>query len=215
MVNWINENRACHIVTIEDPLEYMHRHKRSIVDQREVGQDTLSFASALRASLRQDPDVVLLGEMRDLETIRTAVTVAETGHLVFATLHTNDTAQAIDRIIDVFPGDQQQQIRVQLSTTLAAVIYQQLLPRIDGNGGQVAAYEVLIANSAVRNLIREGNTRQIRNVISTSSGLGMQTLEKSLTDLVQRGVVDYNEAMGRATYPREVLAPGAKPPPRT
>jgi twitching motility protein PilT len=209
MVDWINTNLACHIITIEDPMEYVHRHKRSIVDQREVGVDTKSFSSALRAALREDPDVVLLGEMRDLETIRTAVTVAETGHLVFATLHTNDTSQAIDRIIDVFPGDQQQQIRVQLAATLSAVIYQQLLPRRDA--GQAAAYEVLIANQAVRNMIREGQTRQIRNVITTSSQVGMQTLEKSLTELVRNGIVDYNEALGRATFPKEVGLPGATP----
>jgi twitching motility protein PilT len=205
MIDWINENRACHIVTIEDPLEYLHRHKRAIVDQREVGIDTLSFSAALRASLREDPDVVLLGEMRDLETIKIAVTVAETGHLVFATLHTNDTAQAIDRVTDVFPGDQQQQIRVQLATTLAAVIYQQLLPLKDRDG-QVAAFEVLLANTAVRNMIREGQTRQIRNVISTSSAVGMQTLERSLSALVAEGLVSHDEAVGRAGFPNEVTA---------
>ncbi|MFN2463432.1 MAG: type IV pilus twitching motility protein PilT [Candidatus Dormibacteria bacterium] len=209
MIDWINQNRACHIVTIEDPVEYVHRHSMAIVDQREVGIDTKSFSSALRAALRQDPDVVLVGEMRDLETIRTAVTVAETGHLVLATLHTNDTGQAIDRIIDVFPGEQQQQIKLQLAHTLAGVIYQQLLPTADGNG-RVAAFEVLLASTAIRNLVREGNTRQVRNVLATSMGAGMQTLERSLGELVADGTITYDEAVGRSLYPGEIRS-GASP----
>jgi twitching motility protein PilT len=203
MLEWINLNRPTHIITIEDPIEYMHQHRRSIVEQREVGLDTGSFATALRSVLRQNPDVILVGEMRDLETIRAALTVAETGHLVFATLHTNDSAQAVNRIIDVFPSEQQQQIKVQLAHTLSAVIYQQLLPRKD-RSGLLAAYEVLLATTAVRNLIREGQTRQIRNVIATSFQLGMRTLERSLTELVNAGVIDMDAAMAVALYPKEI-----------
>lgn len=204
MVDRINSTRPCHILTIEDPIEYVHQHKVAAVNQREVGTDTASFAIALRAALREDPDVLLVGEMRDLETIQTALTIAETGHLVFATLHTNDTAQALDRIVDVFPGDQQSQIRVQLANALTGIVYQRLLPRT--GGGRVAAYEVLLATSAVRNLIREGKTRQIRNVLSTASREGMQTLEQSLTGLVADGVVDHEVALGASIYPNEVLA---------
>ena len=204
LLDRINSTRPCHILTIEDPIEYVHHHKVAAVNQREVGTDTASFAVALRAALREDPDVLLVGEMRDLETIQTALTIAETGHLVFATLHTNDTAQALDRIVDVFPGDQQSQIRVQLANALTGIVYQRLLPRT--SGGRVAAYEVLIATSAVRNLIREGKTRQIRNVLATASRDGMQTLEQSLTGLVADGVVDHQTALGASIYPKEVLA---------
>ena len=205
MLDAINRTMAKHIITIEDPIEYVHRHQLSLVQQREVGIDTPGFPEALRSSLREDPDVLLVGEMRDLESIRMTLTIAETGHLVIGTLHTNDTAQAINRIVDVFPGEQQQQIRVQLSTALAAVIYQQLLPR--RGGGRVAAFEVLIATYPVRNLIHENKGGQIRNVIATSAREGMQTLEASLSSLVQAGWVDHREAMARSMFPAEVKAP--------
>ncbi|HET9849502.1 MAG TPA: type IV pilus twitching motility protein PilT [Candidatus Dormibacteraeota bacterium] len=203
MVSDIVANRPCHVITIEDPIEYVYRHQRSIVEQREVGADVNSFAEALRAALRQTPDVLLIGEMRDLETIATAITVAETGHLVLATLHTNDTTQAVDRMVDVFPAEQQQQVRVQLSNTLAAVIYQQLLPRRDGPG-RVAAFEVLLNTIAVQNLIKEGKTRQLRNVIETGLKEGMNTMERSLSDLIRAGLVDFNTAAARAQHPEEL-----------
>jgi twitching motility protein PilT len=199
----VNHTRRCHIVTIEDPIEYIHDHALSVVDQREVGQDTATFPDALRAVLREDPDVVLVGEMRDLESIRFALTIAETGHLVFATLHTNDTSQAIDRIVDVFPADQQPQIRVQLANTLTGICYQRLLPRTDG--GQVAAFEVLVATNAVRNLVREGKTNQLRNQLITGGLEGMQTLEMALSSLVAQGIVDYDEALRSSLYPREIV----------
>jgi twitching motility protein PilT len=205
MLNRINEQRRCHILTIEDPIEYVHRHKLSAVNQREVGDDTESFERALRSALREDPDVLLVGEMRDLESIQIALTIAETGHLVFATLHTNDTAQALDRIVDVFPGDRQDQIRVQLANTLAAVLHQRLIPMTDG--GRVAAFEVLMANHAVRNLIREGKTRQIRNMIVAGQQDGMQTLEMSLNVLMERGLISYEEAVGYALHPKELHPP--------
>jgi twitching motility protein PilT len=208
MIDFINHNRACHILTIEEPLEYMHKHARSAVNQREVGDDTDSFARALRSALREDPDVLLVGEMRDLESIQTALTIAETGHLVFATLHTNDTSQAVDRIVDVFPAERHPQIRVQLASSLAAVIYQRLLPRVDG--GLVAAFEVMIANSAVRNLIREGKSRQLRNVVATGQNEGMRTLEAHLSTLVADGVVDYDRACSVSLFANEVVKP---PPP--
>lgn len=203
MVNDIVATRPCHIITIEDPIEYVYRHQRGIVEQREVGADVRSFADALRASLRQTPDVLLVGEMRDLETISAAITIAETGHLVLATLHTNDTSQAVDRMVDVFPAGQQQQVRVQLSNTLAAVIYQQLLPRRDGPG-RVAAFEVLLNTLAVQNLIKEGKTRQLRNVLETGSKDGMNTMERSLGELVRAGLVDFAMAAARAQYPEEL-----------
>jgi twitching motility protein PilT len=202
MIDWINTNRAVHILTIEDPIEFVHEHKRSAVNQREVGEDTDSFAHALRSCLREDPDVILVGEMRDLESIRFALTLAETGHVVFATLHTNDTAQAVDRLIDVFPGDQQPQIRVQLASTLTGVIYQRLVPRVDG--GMIAAYEVLVGTVPVRNLVKEGKASQLRNQIITGQRDGMQTLEQSLSELVASGVVSYDEAVTRSQYPRDV-----------
>ncbi|HUY62970.1 MAG TPA: PilT/PilU family type 4a pilus ATPase [Acidimicrobiales bacterium] len=205
MVDYINRHRSCHIVTIEDPIEYHHFHLRSAVTQREVGTDTESFERALRSALREDPDVLMIGEMRDLESIQTVLTIAETGHLVFASLHTNDSAQSIDRIIDVFPSDRRPQIEVQLAASLEGVIYQRLVPR--RGGGMVAAYEVMMANHAVRNLLREGKTRQLRNVIATHQGEGMQTLEKALSTLVHDGVVDYDTALSVSLYPAEIGRP--------
>ena len=207
----INATRACHIITIEDPIEYVYVNREAVVHQREVGDDTASFPAALRSALREDPDVLLVGEMRDLESISFALTLAETGHLVFATLHTNDTAQALDRIIDVFPSDRQSQIRVQLANALTGIVYQRLLPRTAG--GLVAAYEVLLANSAIRNLVKEGKTNQIRNVVSTHQQEGMQTLESSLTALVADGTVTLDAARLVSLYPKEVEAPAAIAPP--
>lgn len=204
MVDHLNRTRACHIVTIEDPIEYVHRHQRAIVDQRQVGIDVPTFAEALRAVYREDPDVVLIGEMRDLETIAAALTIAETGHLVLATLHTNDSAQAIDRMLDGFPPGQQQQVRVQLSACLAGIVYQQLLPAV--GGGRVAAFEVLVANSAVRALIKENKTHQIRNILQNSARDGSQTLEHSLSQLLAGGLISDRDARSRSLYPQEVVA---------
>ena len=203
IIDAINRSRAVHVLTIEDPIEYLHDHQVAMVNQREVGTDAPTFGAALRSALREDPDVILVGEMRDLESIRFTLTLAETGHLVFATLHTNDTAQAVDRMIDVFPGDQQEQIRVQLGATLSGVVFQRLVPRI--GGGQTAAHEVLLATSAVRNLILEGRPNQLRNQIVTGTRGGMQTLEMSLDALVKGGVVAYDEAVARAAFPREIV----------
>jgi twitching motility protein PilT len=205
MIDYINRYRRCHIVTIEDPIEYVHANHRSAVSQREVGTDTESFQRALRSVLREDPDVLLVGEMRDLESIATTLTIAETGHLVFATLHTNDSAQAIDRIVDIFPSDRREQIQVQLASTLEGVIYQRLVPRI--GGGLVAAYEVLMANHAVRNLVREGKTRQLRNVVSTHQADGMQTLEMGLNALMAEDLIEYDTALRVSLYPKEVARP--------
>jgi twitching motility protein PilT len=205
IVDRINQNRACHIITIEDPIEYVHKHKMAAIEQREVGLDTSSFVRGIRAALRADPDVLLVGEMRDLDTIQTTLTMAETGHLVLGTLHTNDTSQAVDRLVDVFPTARQAQIRVQLANSLTGIVYQQLLPRIDG--GQVAAFEVLVANHATRSLIRDGKSNQLRNVLLTGQSEGMRTLEMALSDLVTRGVVDYEEALGRSLYPKELAKP--------
>ena len=205
LIDWINRNRRVHIITIEDPIEYVHTHALSAVDQREVGDDTDSFNNALRSALREDPDVLLVGEMRDLESIRFALTIAETGHLVFATLHTNDVAQALDRIVDVFPAEQQPQIRVQLSNTLSGICYQRLLPRADG--GLVAAFEVLVANSAIRNLVREGKTNQLRNTLVTGQAEGMQTLEMSLNRLIAEGAITYDEALAVSLFPKELKKP--------
>ena len=202
LIDLINTERACHIITIEDPIEYLHDHKRAAVNQREVGTDTSSMNDALRSVLREDPDVLLVGEMRDLESISFALTAAETGHLVFATLHTNDTAQSIGRMIDVFPAEQQGQIRVQLAAALSAVIYQRLVPRT--GGGMVAAFEVLTATPAVRNLIKEGKTHQLRNSLVTGSRDGMQTLEQSLSALVQDGTISMDDATARSLYPADV-----------
>jgi len=209
MIDYININRAVHILTIEDPIEYVHFHKQSAVNQREVGEDTGSFAEALRAALREDPDVVLLGEMRDPESIQAALTIAETGHLVFATLHTNDTAQTLDRIVDVFPSAQQPQIRLQLTHTLVGILNQQLIPTI--GGGRIAAFEVLVGTHAIRNLIREGKTRQIRNLVATGQRENMRTLETCLTELVAQGRISYDEAVLWTLYPEEVKRPNPTP----
>lgn len=192
LVDVINTNRADHIITIEDPIEFTHKSKRSLVVQREVHYDTYSFSAALRSSLRQDPDVVLIGEMRDLETISAAITIAETGHLVFATLHTNSAAQSIDRMIDVFPPHQQPQIRSQLANILQAVCSQRLIPAI--GGGRVAASEILIATPAVRNIIREGKSHQLDAVIQTGGEIGMQSMDRTLSSMVQAGTINYDEA---------------------
>ncbi len=192
MIDKINTERATHIITIEDPVEYAHKSKKSVLVQREVHYDTYSFAAALRSSLRQDPDVVLVGEMRDLETIASAITIAETGHLVFATLHTNSAAQSIDRMIDVFPPHQQQQIRVQLASILQGICAQRLVPAV--GGGRVVASEVLVANSAVRNIIREGKTHQLDSVIQTGGDLGMQSMDKTLVEFVRGGKITLEEA---------------------
>jgi twitching motility protein PilT len=205
MIDLINTERACHIVTIEDPIEYVHEHKRAMVNQREVGIDTASFPAGLRAALRADPDVLLVGEMRDLESISTALTVAETGHLVFATLHTNDAAQTIARITDVFPGEQQAQVRAQLAAAITGIVYQRLVPRI--GGGMVAAHEVLVATGAVRNLIKEGKIHQLRNALITSQRDGMISFEQSLNSLIRAGLITYEEAVVRSLHPKDVDAP--------
>jgi twitching motility protein PilT len=203
MIDRINRERPVHIITIEDPIEYVHRHHRAMVVQREVGSDTHDFAGALRSALREDPDVVQVGEMRDLETIAATLTMAETGHLVFGTLHTNDTAQAIDRMVDVFPPQQQRQIQIQLSQTLAAVIHQRLVPRVDG-ASRVAAFEVMLGSPAIRNLIKEGKSNQLRNVVATGSALGMYTLETDLRRLVREGVISQETAAAETIHPGEV-----------
>lgn len=196
MLDDINENRHDHILTIEDPIEYLHPHKRCMVNQREMHTDTFSFHSALRAVLREDPDNILVGELRDLETIEAALTLAETGHLVFGTLHTRNAPSTIDRIIDVFPSDQQDQIRVLLGNTLEAVVSQQLLPKL--GGGRVAALEIMLGVPAIRNLIREGKTHQMYSVIETSSNHGMVTMDRSLADHFKNGMVAYDECLMRA-----------------
>ncbi|MGQ9472860.1 MAG: type IV pilus twitching motility protein PilT [Candidatus Caldatribacteriaceae bacterium] len=202
MIGYINEHRPCHIITIEDPIEYLHTHKKCIINQREVGTDTSSFESALVHALREDPDVILVGEMRNLETIATALTAAETGHLVMATLHTNNAPQTIDRIVDVFPPHQQTQIRIQLAGALQGIISQQLLPLASGNG-RIPAVEIMIANNAIRNLIREGKTHQIYSVIQTSLAEGMITMDRALFELYKRGLISWEEAYSRAIDPKE------------
>lgn len=192
IIGKINSERAAHIITIEDPIEYTHRSKKSVIVQREVHYDTYSFSAALRSSLRQDPDVVLIGEMRDLETIAAAITIAETGHLVFATLHTNSAAQSIDRMIDVFPPHQQPQIRSQLSNILMAICSQRLVPSI--GGGRIAASEILVVTPAVRNIVREGKTHQLDAVIQTGAEYGMQSMDKTLVNLIHSGTITYDEA---------------------
>jgi twitching motility protein PilT len=196
LVDIINVSKPCHIMTVEDPIEFLHNHKMAVVNQREIGEDTHSFAAALKHVLRQDPDVILVGEMRDLETIHTALTAAETGHLVFGTLHTQDAPQSIDRIIDVFPSYQQQQVRVQLASALQGVVTQQLLPIRTGRGRAVAA-EVMVATPAIRNLIREGKTHQIYSSMQAGGKYGMQTMDQSLAALVQRGVISMETAIER------------------
>jgi twitching motility protein PilT len=204
MVDRINETKPLHILTIEDPVEYLHHHKMAMVNQREVGADVETFSAGLKSALREDPDVILLGEMRDLESMEISLSLAETGHLVFATLHTNDAAQALDRIIDVFPAERRDQIQIMLAGALQGVISQRLLPAI--GGGRVAGYEVLIANEAIRNLIRVGKSRQIRNVMSTGGAQGMQTIETDLARLVAAGLISMETATESSQYPREIQA---------
>src|SRR2546428_1336281 len=203
MVDIVNKERSGHIMTVEDPIEFLHKHQRCIVNQREVGADTHGFGQALKHVLRQDPDVILVGEMRDLETISTAITAAETGHLVFATLHTQDAPQTIDRIIDVFPPHQQQQVRVQLSTTLQGVVTQQLIPTIDGQG-RVAAAEVMIATPGIRNLVREGKVHQIYSAMQAGGRYGMQTMDMSLASHVKAGRISQQMAFERCHDPEEL-----------
>ena len=203
MINEINESREDHIMTIEDPIEFLHSHKRCLINQRELGTDATSFAAALKAALRQDPDVILVGEMRDLETIATALTAAETGHLVFATLHTQDAPQTIDRVIDVFPAHQQGQIRVQLAVALQGIMTQQLLPTADGSG-RVVACEILVPNAAIRNLIREGKTHQIASVMQTGAATGMQTMDAALVALIRAGKITQALAESRSSTPDEL-----------
>ena len=202
IIDRINETRAAHILTIEDPVEYVHNHKLSAVTQREIGLDSPSFDRALRSALREDPDILLIGEMRDIDSIQIALTMAETGHLVFATLHTNDAAQAIDRIIDVFPAWRQEQTRVQLAASLSAIVAQRLVPKV--GGGMVAAFEVLIATSPVRNLIREGRSNQLTNVMFTNSKEGMQVLEIDLARLIMAGTISYEDAFATSAHPKEL-----------
>ena len=201
MIDKINTEKALHIITIEDPIEYQHHHKKSIIVQREVHFDTLTFGAGLRSALREDPDVILIGEMRDLETISTAVTLAETGHLVLATLHTNSASQSIDRMIDVFPAHQQQQIRIQLSNVLQAIVSQRLIPMV--GTGRVAAAEILVVNSAVRNIIRDAKTHQIDAVIQTGAEEGMQTMDSTLVKLIHEGKISYEVARGFAVNLKE------------
>lgn len=200
MINIINNNYNTHVITLEDPIEYLHNHKKAVVNQREIGLDTISYSHALRAALREDPDVLLVGEMRDLDTISTAITAAETGHLVFSTLHTIGAAATIDRIIDVFPPHQQQQIRIQLASVLESVISQQLIPTSDGKG-RVAAYEVMHATPAIKNLIREAKSHQITSIIQTSKKIGMQTMDDAIFDLYLKRRIDADKAINFAQDP--------------
>jgi twitching motility protein PilT len=204
VIDEINRTRSDHIMTIEDPIEFLHRHKRCLVNQREIGPDATSFAEALRGALRQDPDVILLGEMRDLETIATALTAAETGHLVFATLHTQDAPSTVDRLIDVFPAAQQEQVRVQIASTIQGIVTQTLVPTVDGHG-RVAACEILLPDDAVRNLIRQGKVEQIYSVMQTGTNKGMQTLEQAMVELVARGAVSQDVALARSSRPDQLL----------
>lgn len=204
MIDQINSTKPVHILTIEDPIEYVHPHKLAMVNQREVGTDVTSFTEGLRSALREDPDVILMGEMRDVDSIAITLTLAETGHLVFGTLHTNDAAQAIDRIVDVFPSERREQIQIMLGSTLQGIISQRLLPGV--NGGRVAAYEVLVANDATRNLIREGKSRQIRNAMLSGQQDGMQTMEMDLARLVASGLVTMETAAEVSAFPKEIMA---------
>ncbi len=203
MINYINTERSEHILTIEDPIEFVHQHKFSVVAQRELGMDTKSFAAALKSALREDPDVILVGEMRDHETMQLAVSAAETGHLVFATLHTNSASQTVDRIVDVFPPGQQEQIRIQLSNNLEGVVVQQLLRRAN-QPGRVCALEIMMASPAIRNLIREGKSHQINSMIQISTNMGMQTMDQCLRDLYAKGAITYDDAISRAMQPEEL-----------
>lgn len=204
IIDKINNNRECHVITLEDPIEYLHQHKLSMVNQREIGLDSQSYANALRAALREDPDVILVGEMRDFETISVAITAAETGHLVLSSLHTIGAASTVDRVIDVFPPHQQQQIRVQFANVLEAVISQQLIPKADGSG-RVAAFEVLHSNHAVRNLIREGKSHQLMSVMQTNRKLGMITMDEAILQLFQNGVITREMAIQFAQDPDGML----------
>src|SRR3954466_13446914 len=204
IIDEINRNRSEHILTIEDPIEFLHRHKRCIVNQREIGPDATSFADALRAALRQDPDVILVGEMRDLETISTALTAAETGHLAFATLNTRSAPSPIDRIIDVFPAEQQEQVRIQIANSLQGVVTQALMPTAD-KMGRVPSLEILLPDDAVRNLIRQGKVEQIYSVMQTNTGRGMQTMEQSLADLIMRRVVDLEIGLSRSSRASQLI----------
>src|SRR6266511_2389102 len=223
IIDEVNRTRADHILTIEDPIEFVHKHKNCIVNQREIGVNALSFAEGLRAALRQDPDVILVGEMRDLETISTALTAAETGHLVFGTLHTQSAPSTIDRIIDVFPPEQQEQVRIMIANSLQGVVTQTLIPTADGVG-RVPALEVLLPDDAVRNLIRQGKVEQIYSVMQTNTSRGMQTMEQALADLYQRNVVKLEDALSRSSRPAQLIGlleragvpvnlPGEEPPP--
>jgi twitching motility protein PilT len=205
LLDEINATRSDHIITIEDPIEFLHRHKSCIVNQREIGHDATGFAEALRGALRQDPDVILVGEMRDLETIATALTAAETGHLVFATLHTQSAPSTIDRIIDVFPAAQQDQVRMQLANSLQGIVTQTLMPRSDGTG-RCCALEILFLDDAIRNLIRQGKIEQVYSYMQTGTRRGMQTMEQSLTDLVQRRQISVHEAIGRSSRPEALVS---------
>ena len=200
IIDKVNNNRECHVITLEDPIEYLHQHKKSMVNQREIGLDSQSYANALRAALREDPDVILVGEMRDFETISVAITAAETGHLVLSTLHTIGAASTVDRVIDVFPPHQQQQIRVQLANVLEAVVSQQLIPKADGSG-RVPAFEVLHANHAVRNLIREGKSHQLMSVMQTNRKIGMITMDEAIQQLYYEGKIDREMAIQFAQDP--------------
>lgn len=207
MINNINLTRSEHILTVEDPIEFIYEPVKSLIHQRQIGEDSKSFANALRAALREDPDVILVGEMRDLETIALAISAAETGHLVLATLHTSSAAQTVDRIVDVFPPDQQQQIRIQLSTSLVAVLSQTLIPRVNarpGDPGRVMAQEIMVVTPAIANLIREGKTAQIYGAIQTGGKLGMQTLERVLADLYKAGSISFESAMAKTSRPDEL-----------
>jgi twitching motility protein PilT len=201
LINLINAERCCHIITIEDPIEYLHKHSAGLVNQREIGGDTRSFASALRAALREDPDVILVSELRDPETIGIALTAAETGHLVLSSLPTIGAAKTVSRILDAFPSEQQAQVRVQLAAVLEGVISQQLVPRTDGSGLALAA-EVMLANTAIRSLIREGKPSQINTILQTSTNEGMQTMDASLARLCDEGIMPYEDALSRAQDPR-------------
>ena len=204
IIDVINSNYKCHIITLEDPIEYLHSHKKAIVNQREMGLDSRSYADALRVVLREDPDVILVGEMRDLETISIALTAAETGHLVFSTLHTIGAASTIDRVIDVFPPHQQQQVRIQLAGVLEAVISKQLIPKADGKG-RVAAFEVMLANAAIKNLIREAKSHQTNNIIQTNRKAGMQTMDDALFDLYSRGLISAENTINFAQDPQALM----------
>ena len=204
IIDEINRTRTEHILTVEDPIEFVHRHKRCIVNQREIGPDATSFGEALKAALRQDPDIILVGEMRDLETISTALTAAETGHLVFGTLHTQSAPSTIDRIIDVFPPSQQEQVRIMIANSLQAVVTQNLMPTADG-AGRIAALEILLLDDAVRNLVRQAKTEQVYSVMQTNTARGMMTMEQSLADLALRRVVDIETAISRSSRPDQLI----------